>query len=63
MYLMRVVVSSKRADVYKMVSTGSTQNRSSKKYGCLLFILVVNSFNKCLLDSRHYCKSWGYNNE
>lgn len=29
------------------------QNRNSKKYGCLLFVLVVNSFNDCLLDS--YC--------
>lgn len=40
-----VVVSSKGADLHKMVCT----NRSAKKV--LVFILVANSFNKCLLDS------------
>lgn len=36
-----------------MVSVGLAHNRSSKKCGYFLFILVVNSFNDCLLDSYH----------
>lgn len=42
--------------------TDLIQNTSAENR-VLLFILVINSLNKCLLDSRHYFRSWGYSND